>query len=829
MRAASAGVLLLAVVLGQADDGAATAVASFAPGSGQGARSVIRGEGVAEATKTREVIWSVELRSAFVPTLTEIVAEWSHVEAGSVIARLDTPWLEDERCEKDQRLRVAEAEALQTEAHAQAVQAELGSRVRTAQADLSGAEEYLTALKALPSVADREQLAARIEENRLQRRSADEGLALLQELRKEGLCSAAEVAEARRGQKRQEAEAAYLQSVSERLEALSTSFDVRRAEVAAQKLKTQLEIAKHRRQLESERQRLLCDASRQTRVAQAQREYDLSLRRMDALNVRAPASGYVLYGRGEDYWNPARERLCPGRPIYYGQALARIIEPGKVRVEAKIAEEELLRVAVGDPAEVRFPGLPGQLYEGVVEAVLPIIEASESELLETATEVLQRHGRVDVAVAGNDERVRPGMKAEVSIFPARAVEATGSDQMAAPDPTADPVTVLRGHLETKSSHLIRCPFQGRIVWVAATGALVEQGEPLARLSPGLAIDWQAQDESELKRLESLRKAAEVEVQLKENLVPLLGEEAQVDVTLARLDVQELESRPEAPERIKAENTLAEAERQLQHTRQQLDAYRKLASQRLAREADVRQRELQVTRAQADVSAAQAKLDDALAGASDLERAIAQANLKLALASLKKTCALAELDLKTAKAELETAEARLAAFRAQAERRRRKAEQAQVESPVKGLVRWCWAEEGTELQAGWYFMAIADMEQAVVHAMLDESDYFKVIPGAPARVKLAGVPGKVFGGRVADVVDWPELSAWTRRYFGETRVRPGKLFRVTIELEEEPPMCIGMSAVVEILPPDDGGRDSEGNRAARTEPRAKEVETHGGVD
>jgi len=189
------------------------------------------------------------------------------------------------------------------------------------------------------------------------------------------------------------------------------------------------------------------------------------------------------------------------------------------------------------------------------------------------------------------------------------------------------------------------------------------------------------------------------------------------------------------------------------------------------------------------------------------RAAARASLELARASLDKARTLAELDVKAAKAQLQTATAQLEAFRAQAERRLRKAGQAEIVSPVRGLVRWCWAEEGTELQAGWHFMGVADMERAVVHALLDESDYFKVVPGAPARVELAGVLDRTFSGRVADVVSWPELSSWVRQYFGEKRVRPGQLFRVVVELDEEPPLCVGMSATVEVFSPPEGEADA----------------------
>jgi pyruvate/2-oxoglutarate dehydrogenase complex dihydrolipoamide acyltransferase (E2) component len=139
----------------------------------------------------------------------------------------------------------------------------------------------------------------------------------------------------------------------------------------------------------------------------------------------------------------------------------------------------------------------------------------------------------------------------------------------------------------------------------------------------------------------------------------------------------------------------------------------------------------------------------------------------------------------------------------------------VKSPVRGIVRDLYVQEGEEVRTGWWLMQIGDMEKGVVHAMMDEPDFFRVTIGARAGVKLVGLPDRIFTGRVSAIADWPGVPPWYRAGTGRNKAQPGKLFQVTIELEEEPPMCVGMSAVVEILAP--------------TEPRAKEVKKHGGVD
>ena len=202
----------------------------------------------------------------------------------------------------------------------------------------------------------------------------------------------------------------------------------------------------------------------------------------------------------------------------------------------------------------------------------------------------------------------------------------------------------------------------------------------------------------------------------------------------------------------------------------------------------------------------ARHDRVLAGATEAERAVARSALEVARASLQELEVLAEVNLEVARESMKAAEAGLAAFREGARRRVERSVQADVMSPVSGLVVDRFVEDGEEVQKGRYLMGVADDTQLKVHALLDESDFFKVQRGAPALVSLAGVPKRRLSGRVADVVAWPELDWWVRPRGDETVVRGGQLFQAIVALDEEPPLCIGMSAMVEIFAAPEGGAD-----------------------
>ena len=94
--------------------------------------------------------------------------------------------------------------------------------------------------------------------------------------------------------------------------------------------------------------------------------------------------------------------------------------------------------------------------------------------------------------------------------------------------------------------------------------------------------------------------------------------------------------------------------------------------------------------------------------------------------------------------------------------------------------------------------VADTSRAQIHAALDEVAYPTVQVGAPVRVRLAGLPARTFSGCVSEVVDW-QRPLWGGRRRKDEKVRPGKVFAAVIDLEGELPTCVGMSAIVEVLP------------------------------
>ncbi len=111
-----------------------------------------------------------------------------------------------------------------------------------------------------------------------------------------------------------------------------------------------------------------------------------------ALAIRAPAGGYVL-----------EKEIVAGSAVEPGARLYRIAPLDRVWVEAEVYESEIPLVAVGQPALVTLPHLPGQRSEGVVAWVYPTLAGAT------------RTARLRIELPNPDLALRPGLWAAVEL------------------------------------------------------------------------------------------------------------------------------------------------------------------------------------------------------------------------------------------------------------------------------------------------------------------------------------------------------------------------------------------------------------------------------
>lgn len=95
--------------------------------------------------------------------------------------------------------------------------------------------------------------------------------------------------------------------------------------------------------------------------------------------------------------------VVPGHLASQGDDLLTVVDLDPIRVEAQVLEGELVHIERGRRARVRFSGLPGEVFTGVIETTNPLVEG---EL---------RSAKVTISIANPDGRMLPGMYAKVAL------------------------------------------------------------------------------------------------------------------------------------------------------------------------------------------------------------------------------------------------------------------------------------------------------------------------------------------------------------------------------------------------------------------------------
>jgi len=113
---------------------------------------------------------------------------------------------------------------------------------------------------------------------------------------------------------------------------------------------------------------------------------------IERLPILSPASGHVV-----------EKNVVAGTAVEPGMKLYRIAGLDRVWVEAEVYESELPRVAVGQPAAVTLPSMPGKTFRGRVAFVYPYLDGDS------------RTGRVRIALANPDGVLKPDMYANVEL------------------------------------------------------------------------------------------------------------------------------------------------------------------------------------------------------------------------------------------------------------------------------------------------------------------------------------------------------------------------------------------------------------------------------
>ena len=285
--------------------------------------------------------------------------------------------------------------------------------------------------------------------------------------------------------------------------------------------------------------------------------------------------------------------------------------------------------------------------------------------------------------------------------------------------------------------------------------------------------WQSVDESRQIELSGTVEAREIDLafQVGGRIATLRvdeGDSVQIEQEVATLDAHDFE--------LALSNAIAQAEA----------AQAALAALRAGtRIQELRVAEAQLAKAQADLDYIRVEfkriadlVTKKLAAQDQLDQARQRQNV--ALAGVEQALQnLALLREGPRREDIDQAAATLRARQATAETARRQLEYTRLQSPVAGMVSVRLAETGEIVSPGKTILRIAELSRPWVRAYLNEKDLTRVRLGQAAQIRIDGLPGKVFEGRLSFISPTAEFTPKTVETHA---LRVDMVYRVKVQVD-----------------------------------------------
>ncbi len=150
-------------------------------------------------------------------------------------------------------------------------------------------------------------------------------------------------------------------------------------------------------------------ASAEEAVRQAEAALEQATENLERTTIVAPISGRIVEKNAQE-----GEVVITGTMNNPGSVIAVLADLSEVLVEAEVGETEVVRVQVGQPADIRVDAIPDKTFHGSVAE----IGSSASQRAGVATGI--RYFTVKIGIHDPDQRLRPGMTAQVDIVTSEA-------------------------------------------------------------------------------------------------------------------------------------------------------------------------------------------------------------------------------------------------------------------------------------------------------------------------------------------------------------------------------------------------------------------------
>ncbi len=147
-------------------------------------------------------------------------------------------------------------------------------------------------------------------------------------------------------------------------------------------------------------------------VERAQKDVEEQERKLDEGELLAPRDGVVVYAVHGDSGNP--RKVAVGMLPFEGMDLMYLPDPESMTAETEISEYDLAKIRVGSEAALRLEAYPEVAFAGRVARIGSLARQKISQA--TGKPMGLKVFDVSVEVLERDERLRPGLTAQVEIL-----------------------------------------------------------------------------------------------------------------------------------------------------------------------------------------------------------------------------------------------------------------------------------------------------------------------------------------------------------------------------------------------------------------------------
>jgi len=235
--------------------------------------------------------------------------------------------------------------------------------------------------------------------------SADSAAAAVRALESEALGAANQIKASQADLAAAEARAAEAERQLKRARELRQSGLIAQSELDTAQANFETSTAQVRSAEAAIRRLEQTQAAAERRVAQGRADVARARDQLNKTDITAPIDGVVTRLEVEE-----GEMVVIGVQNQPGTILMTISDLSSINAEVKVAEADVLRLSLGNPATATLEALPGQKFDGKV------VEIGASALPQVGTQAAAREFKVKVRLEGNLDVLRPGLTCDAEIL-----------------------------------------------------------------------------------------------------------------------------------------------------------------------------------------------------------------------------------------------------------------------------------------------------------------------------------------------------------------------------------------------------------------------------